>query len=106
MHFISHVYVPTTIDFTNADLIDSYLIFDDIKMDLTEHLIEPTINILNVRLPNGLFISINSLDLVQDGGAEQGLYDQDFYYSYHCSFCFSVNRMKIIDYGCKMVMYQ
>jgi hypothetical protein len=56
MHIILNVYIPITIDFTNVDLIDSYLTYDNIQMELTEHLIEPTITILNARLPNGSFI--------------------------------------------------
>ncbi|CAF1389056.1 unnamed protein product [Adineta ricciae] len=71
MHYISNVYIPGTVDFTNTDLLNSYVTFDDKYVDLNKHIIDSSITILNARLPNGVFLQIDSSDLVIDGHAQQ-----------------------------------
>ncbi|CAF0795475.1 unnamed protein product [Adineta ricciae] len=71
MHYISNVYIPGTVDFTNADLLNSYATFDDKYVDLNGHIIDSSITILNARLPNGVFLQIDSSDLVIDGHAQK-----------------------------------
>ena len=70
MHIMTNVYVRASIDFTNTDLIDSTLTFDDEQINLTEHLIDTLIVLRNARLPTGVFLPIDSGDLIMDGGAE------------------------------------
>jgi uncharacterized protein YjbI with pentapeptide repeats len=73
VHMIINVYIRASIDFTNADLINNTLTYDDEQMNLTEHLIDPLIIIRNARLPNGSFLFIDSKDLIIDGGAEEAV---------------------------------
>jgi uncharacterized protein YjbI with pentapeptide repeats len=73
MHYISNVYLKDPTNFTNTDLLNNFLTFDDRPTDLTQHLIDPFIIIKNARLPDGSFHYIDSSDLVIDGGAEQGV---------------------------------
>ncbi|UJR17587.1 hypothetical protein I4U23_004483 [Adineta vaga] len=71
MHYISNGYLPGTIDFTDTDLINCYATFDDDRIDLTGHLIDNNITILNARLPNGSFYKIDSSNLIIHGRAQQ-----------------------------------
>jgi hypothetical protein len=72
-HLIINVYIRASVDFTNADLINSTLTFDDEQMDSTRELIDPLIIIRNARLPDGSFLLIDTKDLIIDGGAEQAV---------------------------------
>ena len=71
MYIIINVHIRASIDFTNTDLINSTLTFDDEQLNLSENLIDSLIIIRNARLPDGSFPYIDTNDLIIDGNAEQ-----------------------------------
>jgi uncharacterized protein YjbI with pentapeptide repeats len=102
-YFISVTDWNEAIDLTNADLLGSYNRYESsVDFNYFDH---RSLILRNARLPGGSFRSIDSSNLIVDGGAEEGVYHSSYLLHFLICFSSSVDQMTVKKYGRQKVFH-